>query len=244
MVKQVTAILSILIILLLSVNLSLAGEVANGLQNLMLQKDAVDYIPVIIFLTDRVNAPEFAQNLELNHQSLKQRHEAIVRTLQNKASETQGEVIPILEDYLDNGLIRDYTPLWITNAIGVTAKKEAIVELASLPEIETIIYDAEIDLIKPVDNPVAGFTNDIQTLEPGLSAIRADEVWAMGITGEGVLVSHLDTGVDGGHVALTERWRGNDIRYEEHPEWAWHDPITNTDYPFDDGYHGTHTMGT
>ncbi len=244
MLKQVTTILSVLIIYLLSVNPSLAGEVAVGLQKVMLQNGADEYIPVIIFLTDRVNAPALAHNFDLQHQSLKQRHESIVRILQNKASEKQREVIPILEDYHDNGLVRDYTPLWITNAIGAAAKKQAIAELSSLPQIETIIYDAEIELIKPVDNPVTDFTNDIQTVETGLSAIRADEVWAMGITGEGVLVSHLDTGVDGHHAALRERWRGNDTRYDGHPEWAWHDPLTNTGYPFDDGYHGTHTMGT
>ncbi|MBD3170427.1 MAG: S8 family serine peptidase, partial [candidate division Zixibacteria bacterium] len=60
----------------------------------------------------------------------------------------------------------------------------------------------------------------------------------------GILVSSLDTGVDGNHPAVFDRWRGHDPRYQDHPEWAFHDPITNQPFPFDDGYHGTHTMGT
>ena len=67
----------------------------------------------------------------------------------------------------------------------------------------------------------------------------------MGITGQGRLVSNIDTGVLGTHAALTDRWAGNDPRYAGHPEWAWLDPYTtNYPTPLDDGGHGTHTMGT
>jgi subtilisin family serine protease len=45
------------------------------------------------------------------------------------------------------------------------------------------------------------------------------------VFGEGVLVATLDTGVDGDHPALADRWAGvADPRYEGHPEWAWYDP--------------------
>jgi len=66
----------------------------------------------------------------------------------------------------------------------------------------------------------------------------------MGFTGDGRLVCHLDTGVDGNHPALNARWRGFDPQYNGHPEWAWFDPVTNTTFPFDNNGHGTHTMGT
>src|SRR4051812_7003105 len=38
----------------------------------------------------------------------------------------------------------------------------------------------------------------------GLKALRVPELRAMGLTGKGVLVGHLDTGVDGSHPALKE----------------------------------------
>ena len=36
----------------------------------------------------------------------------------------------------------------------------------------------------------------------GLTALKAPDLWAKGFTGAGVLVGHLDTGVDGKHPAL------------------------------------------
>jgi bacillopeptidase F len=80
--------------------------------------------------------------------------------------------------------------------------------------------------------------------EPGVVAVRAPEVWGMGITGEGVLVATLDTGVEGSHPALASRWRGNDPAYAGNPEWAWFDPVSSTTFPTAFGSHGTHTMGT
>ncbi len=83
--------------------------------------------------------------------------------------------------------------------------------------------------------------------EPGIRIIQADRVWnELGITGDGVLVANIDTGVDGNHPAFSNRWRGvADPRYEGHPEWAWFDPFEGrNDFPYDDNGHGTHTMGT
>ena len=45
---------------------------------------------------------------------------------------------------------------------------------------------------------------------PGLRAINADRDWyELGLTGTGTLIGSLDTGVDGTHPALADRWRGN-----------------------------------
>jgi hypothetical protein len=51
----------------------------------------------------------------------------------------------------------------------------------------------------------------------------------------------FDTGADGNHEAFAARWRGT----EEGVDWweAWHDPYTNTQFPYDSGIHGTHVLG-
>ena len=47
-----------------------------------------------------------------------------------------------------------------------------------------------------------------EAVEPGVSYIRAPEVWGMGFTGQGVVVGGADTGVQWDHPALITHYRG------------------------------------
>jgi len=78
---------------------------------------------------------------------------------------------------------------------------------------------------------------------PGLRAINAPRVWyELGVNGAGALVGSLDTGVDGTHPALQDRWRG---RFGHDWRECWHDVLaTNTQSPVDRTGHGTHVTGT
>jgi len=71
-----------------------------------------------------------------------------------------------------------------------------------------------------------------------LQALEVDKLWAQGITGKGVLVAHLDTGVDGKHPALQGAIG----------QFAQFDYLGNLVSPaptaFDSGEHGSHTAGT
>ncbi|PJA29925.1 MAG: hypothetical protein CO189_01025 [candidate division Zixibacteria bacterium CG_4_9_14_3_um_filter_46_8] len=221
-----------------------AGMIEPGLRDYILQGNPDGMTPVIVILGDRVDTKAIVESMTASHASLAERHRVVVTELQDKAESTQGAVINRILELQKAGEVSEYTSLWIMNVIGVSAKLSAIEKIAAMPQVETIIYDTEIELIKPVDGPNEPSADDIASVEQGLIAIRAPEVWAMGITGQGVLVSSLDTGVDGAHPAFATRWRGLDPRYAGHPEWAWHDPLTNTIFPFDSATHGTHTMGT
>ena len=78
---------------------------------------------------------------------------------------------------------------------------------------------------------------------PGVRGINADRVWnELGITGAGTLQGGCDTGVDGTHPALTDRWRGNHEPWQE----CWLDVLGGTSqFPNSNaGSHGTHVMGT
>lgn len=71
----------------------------------------------------------------------------------------------------------------------------------------------------------------------GLERLRIPEVWAKGFTGKGVLVGHLDTGVDGTHPAVKPaiaHFAEFDMMGNPVPGAAAHDS----------GEHGTHTAGT
>ncbi len=193
----------------------------------------------IVVMADRINPQELVHSLR-HVRSLAKRHTAVIRTLTNKASETQTPFLRYLESQKRLGIVEKYRPFWITNMISVTGKKEVMAEIASRFDVGIVYEDFEIVQLEPVSTQPAG--SDLTGHEPGLEGIGATDMWEMGITGEGVIVCNIDTGVDGNHVALADRWRG--LEPDVDPSEAWYDPITETDFPFDSGSHGTHTMGT
>jgi subtilisin len=72
----------------------------------------------------------------------------------------------------------------------------------------------------------------------GLKALKVPEFWAQGLTGKGIRVGHLDTGVDGKHPAL----RTAIIEFAEFDTLGM--LVSPTPQPHDGGEHGSHTAGT
>ena len=82
--------------------------------------------------------------------------------------------------------------------------------------------------------------------EWNIAKIGADQVWATyGVTGTGVLVASLDSGVQYNHPALVRQYAGNLGGGNFDHDFHWFDltPL-GLPTPYDDNGHGTHTMGT
>ena len=222
-----------------------AGEIDPGLADILQATPSGQNVSVLVFMNDRVELKAISSQLNSRNATTQNRHEAVVRALQMKADNSQGPILNHLQNLASAKSIGGYRVFWIINAVEITAPKEMIETIAGRTDVVKIYYNYEIESIVPVDIGAAG--PGIGTaVENGVNAIRAPEVWAMGIDGEGVLVANIDTGVEGEHPALANRWAGvADPRYAGHPEWAWYDPYLGINtFPYDDGGHGTHTMGT
>jgi len=78
-------------------------------------------------------------------------------------------------------------------------------------------------------------------VEWNIARVRADEVWRdLDITGAGVVVANMDTGVDWTHPALQSKYRGSGGDHS----YNWYDCTgTYPGAPADGDGHGTHTMG-
>ncbi|HAJ35509.1 MAG TPA: hypothetical protein DCL15_07435, partial [Chloroflexi bacterium] len=94
------------------------------------------------------------------------------------------------------------------------------------------------------------------TLPWGLTYTHADDVWALGIRGQNIVVAGQDTGVNWDHPALLPAYRGWDtVMMTATHTYNWFDawgrsptldptcPV-NAQIPCDDNGHGTHTLGT
>jgi subtilisin family serine protease len=137
----------------------------------------------------------------------------------------------------------EHTPFWIANAILVHGDQALVEELAARPEVWRIEPNREIPLVEPVSR-VAASDPGITAVEWGVANINADDVWAQfGVTGQGVVVANIDTGVQHTHPALVGKYRGTATGSHD---YNFFDPanICAGDTPCDNNGHGTHTMGT
>ena len=199
-------------------------------------------LAVYVVLKQRVNLDKLLSLADARGWDRAMRHEVVVTRLQEMADDTQGAVLSSLEAAQATGDVTRVRSFWIDNAIGVTATPYTIKTLASDPAIASIYPDAEIELIAPVDvtEPTAG---DLAAgVENGITSTGAPSLWALGIDGSGALACDQDTGADGTHPALADRWRGLDAGVD--PSAAWFDPTNGEAFPTDSGSHGTHTLGT
>ncbi len=154
-----------------------------------------------------------------------------------------------LRQWLDDRGI-PYRPFFIVNAILVSGADSALVdELAARPDVARIAANPRVRQILPVpESPPA--TESGEAIEWNVAQIRAPELWALGITGEGVVVGTQDTGFDWEHPALIRQYRGWNGATASH-DYNWHDSIhsggggcgPDSPVPCDDYGHGTLTTG-
>src|SRR5262249_5166280 len=174
----------------------------------------------------------------------------VFETLRARADASQAA----LRGWLDDNKI-EHRAFYIVNAVWVKGSRDVAMEIAARADVTNIVGNPQLRGVRPVEvtenerlaAALAGAPEDVET---GVNAIRAPEVWALGITAGG-----QDTGVEWDHPALKGHYRGWDGANVNH-DYNWHDSIhegakngggpcgTDSKVPCDDDSHGTHTVGT
>ena len=236
--RVVTILVSLLALLAGS---AVAGQLTPGLEAYLLDHRDAGSVKALLVLDDQVDVTALDLDLHLQRTTLAERHFRVVTELQEKARITQGPLLAALDARLGAD-VASYKAYWLINAVRVTATEDAIRDLAARDDIDVADVNLVAQLIDPVEKTeVVGKARGIG-IAPGIAAVGARRVWdELGIRGEGALIGSLDTGVDGNHPALADRWRGNFAPASE----AWLDVIgSNPSFPTDGNGHGTHTTGT
>lgn len=142
----------------------------------------------------------------------------------------------------------DCRPFWIVNAVSAQGDAAVVAMAASRDAVIGVVADFGAATALP--KPERLQPMQMLGVEWGVAKIHAPEVWALGFTGQGVVVGGQDTGYTWDHPALKSAYRGWDGAQADH-NYNWHDAIhaevTNgsaSAVPWDDDNHGTHTMGT
>jgi subtilisin family serine protease len=234
--------LATLFVLALSVSTAFAGVLTSGLEKQLNNSAPNDELKVLLSFGDRSSVEALDQDLHQSCTTLAIRHERVLNLLQEEADRDQAEAKIQLEQLLEQKKILGYSPHWILNGIVVRATAEVVPSLAQLSGVEIVEANLVAELIEPVEIKAADARDSSRNAVAGVEACQAPRVWhELGIWGEGALVANMDTGVDGNHVALTSRWRGNHAPASE----CWLDLIDDGSTTPQDGHgHGSHVMGT
>jgi subtilisin len=75
-----------------------------------------------------------------------------------------------------------------------TVNREGYAALSQDPHVAAVTGSPPLSLIRPTRVRAARLTRKITW---GIQAMRVPALWRQGLSGEGILVGHLDTGVDG-----------------------------------------------
>lgn len=126
--------------------------------------------------------------------------------------------------------------LWLADAVAVSGTRAQIEDLAKHEDVQTVEDNPSFEVPKILRTPLEDTPEVIDGSAWGLAKIRAPEVWGGYGRGEGVLVGHIDTGVDDSHPALA----GKVASFFNVDDLGNCTPSP----PFDSGSHGTHTAGT
>src|SRR6476661_3367242 len=173
----------------------------------------------------------------------------VYQTLQSKAQTTQGSILQWLRERSI-----EHQSFYIVNGILVKGNREVAEALAARPDVARVEGNPHVQNQLPqpgpsVDAPL--YLQQPDTIEPGINYTHAPQVWALGFTGQTIVIASADTGVRWTHNALKPHYRGWDGMNADH-DYNWHDSIhsgggvcgPDSPFPCDDFFHGSHTTGT
>lgn len=170
----------------------------------------------------------------------------VYNALKAAALHSQGEI----KELLGKSNV-PFQSFYVVNMVYVPSADVKVLEaVANLTSVESIIENGKYVVSKTTAS--LNKTQDLQgptATSWGITKVKADQVWALGVKGQNVIVAGEDTGYEWTHPAIKSKYRGtptNDHNYN------WHDIVKsgggscgpNKKEPCDDNGHGTHTMGT
>jgi subtilisin family serine protease len=188
---------------------------------------------LFVILKDQADLSSIRQIADID-----ERRTAAYQMLVQHANETQA----VLRNTFDNFGV-DYTPYYLVNAMEVRGGTLVRLYLSTRPDVGRVIPSPRLRPAALADALLApaGGESAPPGVQWNVSMIGADRVWEeFGVRGEGIVIGQSDSGADVNHPDLQGSYRGN----EGGDDYNWFDPWNGRPSPYDDGGHGTHTLGT
>ncbi|MEW5922678.1 MAG: S8 family serine peptidase [Candidatus Zixiibacteriota bacterium] len=242
--KKLVIFFVTLIFPILMYNPAYCGQLAPELTAKISGTGALDRIPVVITLKQPAVKSNLKHDLISEYRTFKDRYQAGTARLKNETSIAQANLLAVMRQLERSGLADNVKGHWIVNAVTASLSVSELQNISSRADVDIIYELPELKLVEP-DYMAPSEPNLLPSMpEPNIKMVGADSAWVLGYNGEGRIVCSFDTGVEGLHPALYDKWKGHDGDAAA----AWFDPIGMQPFPhvfayLSDATHGTHTMG-
>ena len=227
--------------ILLMLSLCLAGfasmpVIDPELRSEMTPRGDNDPIEIVVLMQAQYDRQQFFRQAAF-FPTKAERRDYVVNELKTFAEASQYDLKCMLAEMERQGMVTSVRSLWSANALFFSATQQAILALSERNDIERIGLNQQRPCI-PFDES-ANEAPAMREITPNITQVNADQVWALGYTGQGVVVGVVDSGVNYNHLDLADHlWDGG----EAFPHHGY-DIVNDDDDPMDDKGHGTHVAG-
>jgi len=216
----------------------MAGSIAPDLRSEIAVAGNNDLIPVFILAQGQLDA-SWVASATVGMDFIDNR-DFVVDALMDMADVSQTGIIEDLNGRAEE-TVANVQSLWLANAVYCETTVDVIREIAGRDDVQLVESAASPDagLIEPVEvrRPTPEETDGLAW---GVSKINADDAWALGYNGSGIIVGVIDTGTDYNHIDLhNNMWHDTAAGYHN-----GYDFYNGDGDPMDDYGHGTHVSGT
>ena len=206
--KHLTRVLLLFVLVSGIAQASQQPRFENGLRSVLSRVDNSTLVPVLVAF-DNPLSPKRIQE-EVRGKNLVERRAYVITRLKDHFRETSSKSMEFLHQEVNAGYASQLYPLWIANAAVVHLRADRIKALLELGEVERIRYDYPYPIERVFDDrrDVTGEGVDeevgLDAVSWGVERIGAPELWAQGFTGEGKLITIIDSGTYIEHADLND----------------------------------------
>jgi hypothetical protein len=198
-------------------------------------------IEIIVYFNEEVDLSQFNKDMKSEKATKSRRIQSLRDELESVARRSQ----PVFLEHLHTNIhkhedVQIKRRFWVRNAMLIETTPELIYTLAAIEMVKRIDINSPRYRIEEPISAAPASTRTVGGTEPGLEAVNAPALWALGYTGRNTLFLSIDTGVFTDHPAFSERYAGNHFPLD----YVWYG--MRYPFPFDhsSSTHGTHTTGT